>query len=285
MTALIASARAEVLRLRRWSALWVTFGVYLALNVSFGYLFPYLSYRNGGGFAAGADTPPEALLAEVMPDAVPAAVVQGMPLFGGALLLTLGALAAGSGYGWGTWKTVFTQGPGRLAATGGTVAVLVAAVAGLVLTSVLLDLGIAWTLAGVEGRSADWPAAGELARAAGGGVLILGTWAVAGFAVGTIARGPALAVGLGLVWVLVVETLLRGVAELLAGLRPVVDALPGTAVGSVAGALGATPVTEPDGTPGVLTTLSGGTATALSLGYVLAFLVLTGMLVRRRDVS
>ena len=40
-------------------------------------------------------------------------MVQGLPMFGGALVLILGALAVGSGYGWGTWKTVFTTGPRR----------------------------------------------------------------------------------------------------------------------------------------------------------------------------
>lgn len=31
----------------------------------------------------------------------------------GALMPVLGAVVAGNGYGWGTWKTVFTQGPSR----------------------------------------------------------------------------------------------------------------------------------------------------------------------------
>ena len=34
-------------------------------------------------------------------------------MFGGALMMVLGAIIAGNGYGWGTWKTVFTQGPSR----------------------------------------------------------------------------------------------------------------------------------------------------------------------------
>ena len=34
-------------------------------------------------------------------------------MFGGALMMVLGAIVAGNGYGWGTWKTVLTQGPSR----------------------------------------------------------------------------------------------------------------------------------------------------------------------------
>jgi hypothetical protein len=284
MTALLASARAEALRLRRWPALWVTLGIYLMLNGTFGYLFPYLSYRNGGGGFGSDSGSAEEQLAQVMPDAVPATLVQGMPFFGGALVLTLGGLAAGSGYGWGTWKTAFTQGPGRLASIGGALAVLAGAVVALVLASLALDMGTAWAIAAVEGRSASWPGTGDLAVAVGGGVLVLLTWMVAGFAVGTVARGPALAVGLGLVWVLVVETLLRGVAELLDWLRPIVDALPGSVVGSVAGAVGATPVSE-GGTPGVLTSLSGPVAVGAAAAYVAGFAALTAVLVRRRDVA
>lgn len=76
--------------------------------------------------------------------------------------------------------------------------------------------------------------------------------------IGVLTRSPALAVGLGLVWSLVVENLLRGVAELIDGLEHVINVLPGTAVGSMAGALGASAESGGDGAPGVLTVLSGG---------------------------
>jgi hypothetical protein len=282
--ALTASVRGEMLRLRRWPALWVMLGVFLLLNLTFGYLFPYLSYRSGGGSFGSAGVPVERLLADVMPAAVPDAVIQGMPMFGGALMLTLGALAAGSGYGWGTWKTVFTQGPGRLTAVGGTLVALAGAVVALVVAVFVVDIGVASLLATVEGQAIAWPAIGDVGRALGGGILILGMWTLAGFAVGTLARGPALAVGLGLVWVLVVENLLRGVATLLDWLQPVADVFPGTAVGSIAGAVGATPASGTDGTPGVVTTLAGGTAVAVTLAYMAAFVLVTGFLVRRRDV-
>jgi hypothetical protein len=284
MTALMASARAELLRLRRWPALWVMVGAWLLLNITFVFVFPYLSYRNGaGGFATGGVSRQQ-LLANVMPAHAPVAVIQGMPMFGGAIALTLGGLAAGSGYGWGTWKTAFTQGPGRLAVIGGTVAALAGVVVTVVVAAFAVDLGIASILATVEGQSIALPAAGDVARAFGGGILILGTWTLAGLAVGTLARSPALAVGLGVVWVLAVENLLRGASTLLDWLQPVTDVLPGTVVGSLAAALGATPVSE-GGTPGVVTNLDGGLSVALALTYLVAFAVVTAVLVRRRDVN
>jgi ABC-2 type transport system permease protein len=179
---------------------------------------------------------------------------------------------------------VFTQGPGRLTATGGTLVALLGIVVALVAATFVVDLGIASALATAESRTIVWPAVDDVARAIGGGVLIFAMWMLAGVAVGTLARGPALAVGLGLVWVLAVENLLRGVSSLLDWLQPVTDVLPGTAAGSVAAAVGATPVSE-GVTPGVVSTLAGGTAVAVALGYVVAFVVTTALSVRHRDLA
>jgi ABC-2 type transport system permease protein len=284
VSGLLGSVRAELLRPRRWPAVWVLVGVWFALDLAFVYVFNYVAYRTGSGSAVADAVPRAQLLADLMPGAVPVAAVQGTPLFGGAILMILGALAVGSGYGWGTWKTVFTQGPGRLTATGGTLVALLGIVVALVAATFVVDLGIASALATAESRTIVWPAVVDVARAIGGGVLIFAMWMLAGVAVGTLARGPALAVGLGLVWVLAVENLLRGVGSLLDWLQPVTDVLPGTAAGSVAAAVGATPVSE-GGTPGVVSTLAGGTAVAVALGYVVAFVVTTGLLVRHRDLA
>jgi hypothetical protein len=136
-----------------------------------------------------------------------------------------------------------------------------------------------------EGQPVVAPGAVDLLSSLGGGVLVMLVWTLAGVIVGTLARGPALAVGLGLVWVLAVENLLRGVGSIWSPMQRVTDVLPGTAAGSLAGAVGATPVSEPGGTPGVLTTLSGGTAVALLVAYAVVFALGTGWLMRRRDIT
>ena len=105
---------ADLLRLRKWPAAWVMLAVWLLLNGLFSYLFPCLSYRSGSaGFSTGGATKAE-LLSSMLPAQLPVTLVSGTPMFGGATLLILGALAAGSGYSWGTWKTVLTQGRTRL---------------------------------------------------------------------------------------------------------------------------------------------------------------------------
>jgi ABC-2 type transport system permease protein len=284
MIALWSSSRAELLRLSRWPALWVLLGVGLAVDVLFGYVFDYIGYRTGGGSAINERIGPDQVLQGLLPAGVPQTTIQGAPLFGGAILLILGALAAGSGYGWGTWKTVLTQGPSRTAVYGGMLAALAVVLTGLVTAAITLNLGLAATIAGIEGAPLVWPTAGELAQAYGGVILIYGMWAAAGVLVGTLARGPALAVGLGLVWTLAAENLLRGFANVVESLGVVTDVLPGTAAGSLAGALNATPFSE-DGTPGVLRIIDGAPATLLLVAYTVVFATAAGLLVVRRDTT
>jgi ABC-2 type transport system permease protein len=283
---MIASTRAELLRLVRWPTIWVLCGTWLVLNLTFGYVFNYLSYRSndGGGFAGPAGDA-TVLLGQLMPANAPITLIQGMPMFGGALVLILGAVAVGSGYGWGTWKTVFTTGPRRTPALGGTFAALGIVLVVLVAATFVLDLAAAFTVAGVESQAASWPSPADSAQGLGAGLLICGTWLAAGVLLGTLARGPALAVGLGLVWSLVVENLLRGVAGLLGPVENVTDVLPGTAAGALAGALGALTQGDPNGTPGVTTVIGGTAATLLLCGYLVAFLAASLALTARRDVT
>ncbi|TDE11905.1 ABC transporter permease [Jiangella asiatica] len=280
-----ASARAELLRLRAWPAVWVMVSVWLLLNLTFTYVFNYVAYATGSTSFATEGVASDSLLAELMPSAIPQIFTGGMPMFGGAIMFILGALATGSGFGWGTWKTVLTQGPGRLAAFGGTLAAVATIVTGVVAATLAIDVAASVLIASAEGQSIVWPSLGALAESVGAGLLISGMWAAGGVLVGVLTRSPALAVGLGLVWSLVVENLLRGVGNLLSGVEYVTNVLPGTASGSLAGALGAANEPDGDGTPGVLTVLDGGPAALLTAAYLVAFVVVAAVLMRRRDVA
>jgi ABC-2 type transport system permease protein len=286
---MIRSLRAELIRLGRWPTTWVLCGTWLVLNLTFGYLFLYLTYHsdNGEFFAADASSPDRAraVLVQMMPDSVPATLLSQLPMFGGALVLLLGALAVGSGYGWGTWKTVFMTGPRRSVAFAGTLAALAVIVTGLLLTTFAVDLLVAYTVATAESQPVTWPAFADSARGLGAALLIGSMWTAGGVLLGTLTRGPALATGLGLVWVLVVEHLLRGVAEMLGPAEAMTDVLPGTAAGSLAGALGALPQSDPNGTPGVMTAIGGTAAVALLGAYLFAFVSASLALMARRDVT
>lgn len=282
---MMASIRAELRRLGRWPTTWVLCGCWVVLNLTFGYVFTYLSYRSGDGAGFDSGGTASVLLAQMMPGQAPVTLVQGMPMFGGALLMILGALTVGSGYGWGTWKTVFTTGPRRISALGGTFAAVGLIVLTLIVVTLGVDLSASFLVAAAEGQPATWPAVADLAQGLGSAVLIGGMWTAAGLLLGTVTRGPALAVGLGLVWALVVENLLRGVATLLGPLKVVTDVLPGTAAGSLAGAIGAAPQSDPNGTPGVTTILGGTTATVLLLAYLVVFALMTVVITDRRDIA
>lgn len=282
--ALGASVRAELLRLRKWPTVWVLGGVWLALNLTFAYVFNYIAYTTGSGnFGTGEAT--DGLLADLLPEAIPRIYTGGLPMFGGAIMMILGALAAGSGFGWGTWKTVLTQGPGRLVAFAGTLVALSVVIVAIIAGQLVLDSGASALIATVESQALVWPDAGELAQSVGGGLLISAMWATAGVLIGVLTRSPALAVGLGLVWSLVVENLLRGVANLINELEYVTNVLPGTAAGSMAGALGATAEGEGEGAPGVLTVLTGAESATLLTAYLVAFVVAAAVTMRRRDLA
>ncbi|MFI6043120.1 ABC transporter permease [Nocardia sp. NPDC051321] len=277
---LLASTKAEALRLRKWPAFWILLGTWILLNLTFAYLFNYLAYTSGESGRMSNGLPKEALLQQMLPAAVPEVFTQGMAMFGGALMLVLGALTTGSGYGWGTWKTVFTQGPSRISAVGGVLVSLVVVVIGLVLAAFVVDTGVAALIGATQSQTLALPSLHQSALGILTGIVILGMWTLAGALIGTIARGPALAVGLGLVWVLVVENLLRGVASIFSPIAIITDHLPGTAAGSMAGAMR----TVGAGTPGVLDILSR-TESLIMLGIYLALFVAGNMwLMRRRDL-
>ncbi|RKR92270.1 ABC-type transport system involved in multi-copper enzyme maturation permease subunit [Micromonospora pisi] len=281
---LLASTRAELLRLGRWPALWAVLAVGMAVDILFGYVFDYVGFRTGGGSPVNEGMPPEQLLQDLLPVGVPENTLAGTPMFGGPLLLILGALAIGGGYGWGTWKTVFTQSSSRASACGGTLTALGVVLVVQVVATFMVNFGLAALVAGVESQPLRWPPAAEVATALGATLLIYAMWAAAGVLVGTLTRSPALAVGLGLVWSLAVENLLRGVANVLEPVEAVANLLPGTAAGSLAGALGARTFAD-EGVPGVLAILDGGPATLLLAGYTVAFAVAAALLLTRRDLA
>jgi len=280
----LRSAGAELLRLRKWPAVWVTAGAWTGLALMFGYLFNYLAYRTGDlSFSGDGETRAE-LLGELVPQAIPDVLIQGMPMFGGALAMVLGAIVAGNGYGWGTWKTVLTQGPSRTSALIGSLLALSALVAMVVLLTLVLFSLTSLAIAVVESQPVEWPSGGAVLESSLGGVLVLEMWALLGYALGTIARAPALSVGLGLVWALVIENLLRGVGALLGPIETATHALPGTAAGSLVGAL-LDVDKNPNHTPGVLDVLPGDQALAVVLLYAIALPLLVILIVHRRDVT
>jgi ABC-2 type transport system permease protein len=283
MSTVTRSVRAELFRLRRWPAFWVTVTAWLLLNAMFGYVFSFVTYTSGDSNFSNEGQSRADVLATIVPSGLADNLPQGMPLFGGAIMMVLGAIVAGNGYGWGTWKTAFTQGPSRAATVLGSMAALVALVAGLVLATLVSDAGMSLAVAAQESQGVTWPALTDLLQSVGAALLVMEMWALAGYFLGVVARGPAVSVGLGLVWALVIEGLLRGVGASLQAVDVFTHFLPGTAAGSLIGSI--VGVGGPDPTPGIIDALSGSRALVTVAAWMLVLPLASLWLVRRRDVA
>lgn len=280
-TPVLRATRADLLRARRWSAVWIVIGAWLFLNALFGYVFDYVTYASGDESFSNEGQSRAELLAGILPQGVPDHLVQGMPLFGGALMMVLGALLAGSGFGWGTWKTAYTQGPSRTATAVGSLTSLTVVVAGVVLVTLACDLAMSLGVAALQSHDVVWPALGDLAKMTGVAFLVMEMWALIGYLLGVLARGPAVSVGLALVWALVVENLLRGVGASLGAVEAFAKLLPGTNAGSLVG--GITGTTGDN--PGVIGTVDTTRALVTVVVYLVVAPLVALALVRRRDVT
>jgi ABC-type transport system involved in multi-copper enzyme maturation permease subunit len=211
-----ASLSAELLKLRKRPATWILAVVFVTIVLLLGYGLTY-------SFVANPPPPPENMPPEaqaqqegfaeqqlnaLLPENMLSNLFGGVFGIGGALALILGALTAGSEYGWGTLKGVLSQGPGRLGVLFGKLAAL-----GLFL---LLFVGLAlaaaalgsFAVARLEDAAVEWPPVSELLRGFGAGTLILAVWGALGFALAVLFRGTALAIGLGLSYALAVENVI-----------------------------------------------------------------------------
>ncbi|MDI5982173.1 ABC transporter permease subunit [Amycolatopsis magusensis] len=272
---LLRSTAAELTKLARRPANWLMLAVGTALGLTFTYLLPLA----GAAGAAGAPNSDRGLAA-TLPDQLVGNSIGGLPVFLGAIALVIGVLAVGTEYGWGTWKTVLTQGPSRLVVYGGKLVALAAAMLVLVLTIFATGALVSTAIALSEGSPMTWPAVGDLVTGVGAGWLIASTWAVLGALLAIGMRGVALPMGLGLVWLLVVQNLLLGVAApLLPWVNDLQLGLPGSNAGSLVASLGAS-----TRSPGVAELTSPLQATLVLAAYLLAFTTLGGWLLHRRDV-
>jgi ABC-2 type transport system permease protein len=268
---------AELLILRKRAATWILLGIWTLLGVFFAYVIPY---------ALDPEDAPGGI-SELLPHALAGNLIAGFPFFGGVFALMLGVFAFGSEYGWDTLKTLFTQRPGRLRVFAAKLAAL-----GIVLVPFVVALFAAgavasFVIARIEDAPADWPSAWLLARAMAAGWLILAAWAALGVLLGVLTRGTSLAIGVGILYALVIEGLLSAFADSVDVLEPLTNVFLRTNGYSLAAALGASVDSIESNGPGSFggPYVGSGQALAVLLALAAAFIALAGVLVRRRDVT
>jgi ABC-2 type transport system permease protein len=273
---MIGSTRAELLVLRKRASSWILLGIWATLALVFAYAVPYVTYLNGSSDS----------LADVLPQNLVGALMGGFPFFGGVLALMLGVLSVGSEYGWGTLKTLLTQRPGRLRIFGAKLLALAAALAVFVLVVFVLGALASYAIAVREGADVAWPSAWLLVRGLAAGWLILAVWTALGVLLAVLFRGTALATGVGILYAFVVEGLFSALATQVSALDSLVELFVRAGGYSLVVGLGVPSDDLGDRGPG---SFSGpfvdGEQAVFVLGtYLAVFVVVAGLLLRRRDV-
>lgn len=280
---MMASVRAAWFADRKRPAVWAVTATWTILALAFGIGIPYLVHLALAGDPKEAEAA-ESLLAAVLPGQLVTTGIGLFPLFGGAIVVILGALVVGNEYRWGTWNLIFTQRPRRAQVVAGHAIVL----CGLALLIAVLTFGAlvvtTGSLAAIEGRASDWPPAADLAGAVAAAWLICTAHASVGWFLAIAFRSTATAIAVGLVWTLVLENAISGLALVLSPLTVLQKLLLAPSSGALAGALGARSQFE-GGTPGVIESSGALVPAAVLLGYVLLMFGLGTWLAARRDVS
>lgn len=275
---MIGNIRSELLLVRKRASTWILLGIWTALALTFAYVVAYVTYLNGTGRESLEDLLPQSLVGTTM---------AGFPFFGGVLALMLGVLTVGSEYGWGTLKTVFTQGPGRLEVFAAKLVALALALVPFVL--VVFGLGALASLAIAlrEGADVVWPDPGLLLRGLLAGWLLLAVWAALGVLLAVLSRGTALATGIGILYALVVEGLLSALANEVAVLDRLVELFLRANAYSLAATVGVSRAEVSDAGPGSFSGpfVGGGQALLVLAMYGAVFVAVAAWLLRRRDVT
>lgn len=278
----------ELFKTVRRPAVWVCIVILLAAAVTIGYALPWLieTFPPAG---SARSLPPGTTFADLKVTLYPINVVKETIsqwyVLGGVFALILGVLSQGSEYGWGTVKTLYTQRENRLVMLAGKLIALVATVLGLVVALFAADVVASVGVALIDGKSLSFPDAESFIKGVGALVLIFGFWSVFGFILATAFRQSAMAIGIGLAYALVIEGLVLGLAGQFAGwLHDAQQWFPIANAGYIADAFGrvrvrgleqAPPAPLADGTHGVV----------VLFVYLILFVVVTAVLVRRRDVT
>lgn len=271
---MIGSFKAEWRKLRRRPAVWWLGAFILAIIVVL-YAFSWIEY-NSSSFHPDAKVPLAQLKASLYPANFAALIASGIGIVGGALMLVMGALAVGSEYGWTTFKTIYAQRPGRLQVLTGQILAISAVNAMVVVALYGVAAASSATIATIAGAAITWPDVAVIAKALGATWLIFEVWILFGMFMAYVFRQSALAIGLGLAYMLAIEGILfRALSGLhLDWLTSVEKFMVGQNAGSLAGSFSSTSTTL----------VSAGHAILVMAVYAVAFVIVSSVLVKARDV-
>lgn len=274
------SLSAELLKLRKRPATWVL-GAILVIGLLLLYGLLYVGLK-----ASEASTDPNAqagvadLREILLPEGALSFVLGLLATLGGPVALILGALVAGSEYGWGTMKTIITQRVTRLGVLSGKVLGLAVVLVIFSILMFLVALVSSFLVAQIEGLSTNFPSFVEILGGFAAALLIMAAWAALGFGLASVFRSTALAIGLGLIYALVLETIVNIAVGFTERVEPLRDALLGFNASALAASFGENNV-EAGGPPVVSPTQ----ATLVLIAYVVVLILVSALVLKRRDVA
>ncbi|HEX9848542.1 MAG TPA: ABC transporter permease subunit [Acidimicrobiia bacterium] len=277
----MSSVIANLIILRKRVSTWILMGVWVLLGLTFAYLLPYLTLR-------GADsTTAQATLTTLLPENLIGSVLGGFPVFGGVIALMLGVLAIGSDYGWDTLKTTLSQRSGRLRLLTSKITAVGLGLFVYVLAIFATAAIASYTIATLEGATASWPSALDLLQAFGAGWFLLVIWAFIGLGLAVLSRGTALAIGLGVLYALLIESLLTALAGQVSWLEGLVEYSLRANAYSIVTALGVPATSLADNGPGSFSGpfVDTGQAFLVLCVYAGVFFLFSTTTFLRRDIA
>ncbi len=196
-------------------------------------------------------------------------------------------LAVGSDYGWGTLKTLFTQGPGRARVFVAKLAAIALTLTAFVVLPFVVGTIGSLVVANLEGAAVDLPSFGLVVRGLLASWLILLAWGAFGVLLAVLSRGTSLAIGVGILYTLALEGLLSALAGSVSLLEPLVKVFVRTNAYSLIRPLGAMGAGSAGDGPGAFSGPFVSTTQALLVLalYVAVFGGIAGLSLRRRDVA
>jgi ABC-2 type transport system permease protein len=276
----MGSLRAELLILRRYAAYRVLLAITLAVIVLLGYVLPYVSYRSKSAAERGPSD-----LTDLLPGHVIAGMLSALPFWFGVLALIFAVMMFGGEYSWGTLKTTLLQQPSRTRVLLARLAAMGLALFLTLITVVALAIACSIPIALAEHVAVRLPSAWDFVRGLGAGWLILAVWAMFGAMLAILSRGTALAVGLGILYGLVLEGLVSGFREHISLLNGVSQAFLRTNAYSLVKPLGV--VGQEGGGPGAFSGpfVDAWQALLIIVAYLVVFIGISSVILQRRDVT
>jgi ABC-2 type transport system permease protein len=271
---MIGAIKAELRKSRRPAVL-VSAILLAALTILFYTANWYLALHPGG--------PREAVsILTLYPDQFVNNIMGAAFPIGAAVAIVLGAIFAGSEYGSNTLKSALTQGPGRLTLWAGRIVVFLLLMALMAVVLFAVGAGYSVVIASVENHAITWPAAADVLKGFSAMWLVLSVNGAIGLALGVVIRQSAAALGIGLTYVLAVEIIAVRFINLINNgqYKWITDNF----VNQNATALTQT-FTSPAFGRVAPTVVTAEHAVAVLFAYGLGLLIISGGLLRLRDVT